>query len=107
MRHESFPAPEAFEFRVVPAPRKGERVPGLKTDEARMANTLTDVLNQMATDGWDYVRADQLPNDTSTDLTGTAPKTMVLLVFRRPLPSERPRARRRPDPLVLTDPLMG
>lgn len=102
MRHESFPTHDLYEFKVVPAPRKGERAPGLKTDEARMANTLTDVLNQMASEGWDYVRADQLPNDTSTDLTGTAPKVMVLLVFRRLLPVEPPRARR-PTPLMLND----
>ncbi len=74
-----------YEFQVVPAPRKGERVEGLRTDAARMANTLTELLNDMALDGWDYVRADTLPNDMSGDLSGTAPPTMTLLVFRRVL----------------------
>lgn len=72
-----------YEFQVIPAPRKGERVEGLRTDDARMANTLTGLLNDMALDGWDYVRADTLPNDMSSDLSGTAPPTMTLLVFRR------------------------
>ncbi|GIT90564.1 hypothetical protein JANAI62_10190 [Jannaschia pagri] len=83
MRHDPRQLEPIYEFQVVPAPRKGERVQGLRTDDARMAYTWTELLNDMALDGWDYVRADTIPNDNSADLTGTAPKTMTLLVFRR------------------------
>ncbi|MGB3406171.1 MAG: hypothetical protein WBA67_01620 [Jannaschia sp.] len=77
------PTDPIYEFTVIPAPRKGERVEGLRTDADRMANTMTILFNEMALDGWDYVRADTLPNDMSADLSGTAPKHMTLLVFRR------------------------
>ncbi|MEM7490076.1 MAG: DUF4177 domain-containing protein, partial [Pseudomonadota bacterium] len=93
---------ETHEFRVIPAPRKGERVPGLTTDDARMANTLTGLLNEMAVAGWEYVRADTLPNQVSADPSGTSPKTMTLLVFRRPLAIGQEVAAS--APLLLTEP---
>ncbi|MEM8823130.1 MAG: hypothetical protein AAGF30_05930 [Pseudomonadota bacterium] len=65
-----------------------------------MASTLTDLLNDMAIDGWEYVRADTLPNQVSADPSGTAPKTMTLLVFRRAIVAPAPAA----QPLVLTQP---
>lgn len=83
MQNAQPPLDPIYEFQVIAAPRKGERVPGLRTDADRMANTLTHLLNEMALDGWDYVRADTLPNLDSADLSGTAPPTMTLLVFRR------------------------
>ncbi|MEM7644062.1 MAG: hypothetical protein AAF366_16300 [Pseudomonadota bacterium] len=100
MTHAPYPS-DFYEFQVVPAPPKGERVPGLKTDEARMANTLTLLLNEMSLDGWEYVRADTLPNMSSADLSGTAAKTMTLLVFRRPYEAAAPMAA---EPLILTQP---
>ncbi|UWQ19394.1 hypothetical protein [Jannaschia sp. M317] len=99
MFHARAPLPDLYEFQVLPAPTKGERVPGLRTDAARMANTLTEILNDMALDGWDFVRADTLPNDMSADLSGTAPKTMTMLVFRRPIPAADD------APLPLTQPV--
>jgi hypothetical protein len=88
-----------YEFTVVPAPKKAERGDGLRTDAERMAHTLSTLFNDMALDGWDYVRAETLPNDNSRDLTGTAPTTMTLLVFRRllceiPVPVQLPAAAR-------------
>lgn len=103
MRHETFPASETHEFFVVPAPRRGERGPGLRTDEDRMAATLTDLLNQMASEGWEYVRADMLPNQSSADLTGTSAKQLALLIFRRPKQSRTNRTQ--DEPLLLTDPV--
>lgn len=83
MRHDPNPPEPIYEFLVLPAPIKGERAEGLRTDADRMAGTLTTLFNDMALDGWDYVRADTVPNESSKDPTGTAPKTMTLLVFRR------------------------
>ena len=83
MRHDPRGLEPIYEFTVVAAPAKAERVEGLRTDADRMAATWTELLNEMALDGWDYVRADTLPNLNSKDLTGTSPKTMTLLVFRR------------------------
>ncbi len=76
---------QRYEFRAVPAPRRGEKARGLKTTEERFAHTLTQVLNEMGRDGWDYVRADALPCDERVGLTGSKTTFQNILVFRRPL----------------------
>ena len=74
-----------YEFKVVPAPRKGEKARGLKTLEDRFAQTLTTLMNELGRDGWDYVRADALPVDERSGLTGTKTTFQNVLVFRRVL----------------------
>ena len=79
---------QRYEFRAVPAPRRGEKARGLKTTEERFAHTLTQVLNEMGRDGWDYVRADALPCDERVGLTGSKTTFQNMLVFRRPLDAD-------------------
>lgn len=74
---------QRYEFKVVPAPRRGEKTRGVKTTEERFANTLTQVLNELGRDGWDYVRADALPCDERVGLTGSKTTFQNMLVFRR------------------------
>ncbi len=74
-----------YEYRVIPAPRRGEKARGLKTTEARLANTLTLAMNQMAADGWEYLRADTLPAEERVGLTGRTTTFQHMLVFRRAL----------------------
>jgi hypothetical protein len=50
-----------FEYKVVPAPAKGEKVRGAKTTADRFAVTLTGVMNDLGREGWEYLRADTLP----------------------------------------------
>ena len=50
-----------YEYKVVPAPQKGEKAKGAKTTADRFAVALTSLMNQLGRDGWDYVRADTLP----------------------------------------------
>ncbi len=76
---------QRYEFKVVPAPRRGEKARGIKTTEERFAYTLTQVLNEMGRDGWDYVRADALPCDERVGLTGSKTTFQNMLVFRRAL----------------------
>lgn len=76
-----------YEYRVVPAPRKGEKARGLKTTPERFAHTLTALMNDMAREGWDYLRADTLPCDERVGLTGRATTTQHVLVFRRGAPA--------------------
>jgi hypothetical protein len=83
MRHDANRPEPIYEFTVVPAPDKADRAEGARTDAERMARALTVLFNEMALDGWDYVRSETLRNDNSRDLTGTAPATVTLLVFRR------------------------
>ena len=68
---------QRYEFKVIPAPRRGEKARDAKTPEDRFALALTGVLNQMGREGWDYVRADTLPFDERSGLTGTKTKALV------------------------------
>lgn len=79
-----------YEYKVVPAPRRGEKARGVKTGEARFALAMTGVLNAMATEGWNYLRAETLPLDERSGLTGTKTSFQALLVFRRPLEGDMP-----------------
>ncbi|HMO72507.1 MAG TPA: DUF4177 domain-containing protein, partial [Paracoccaceae bacterium] len=74
-----------FEYRVVPAPRKGEKVRGARSVAERFGVALAHVMNDMARDGWEYLRADTLPCEERVGLTGTATHFHHMLVFRRAL----------------------
>lgn len=100
-----------YEYRVVPAPTKGVKAKGLKTGEARFAQALEEVINQMAADGWEYQRTETLPSVERAGLTSTATHWRNLLVFRKiaraqagaepvrprpPLAAEKPSGRAEP-----------
>ena len=74
-----------FEYKVVTAPHQGRKAKGVKTTADRFALALSDVLNEMAADGWDYVRAETLPCDERRGLTGTQTTFQNMLIFRRAL----------------------
>jgi hypothetical protein len=75
-----------YEYRVVPAPVRGEKARGLKTTGDRFAQALTTLLNEMARDGWDYLKAEVLPCEERKGLTGRTFIDQHVLVFRRPAP---------------------
>ncbi|MBY0351194.1 DUF4177 domain-containing protein [Tabrizicola sp.] len=74
---------QRFEFKVIPAPRRGEKARGVKTTEDRFALALTTLMNQLGAEGWDYVRADTLPCEERAGFTGSKTTFQNLLVFRR------------------------
>lgn len=76
---------QSYEYRVVPAPRRGERASGVKTAEGRFALAMSRLFNRMGEQGWEYVRADTLPAEERVGLTGTEVRYHALLVFRRSL----------------------
>lgn len=80
---------DKFEYKAVPAPQYGKRTKGARSHEARYAQSLGDVLNEMSREGWEYLRADQLP---STDRKGLfrrkVENTHSMLIFRRPASKE-------------------
>lgn len=76
---------QRFEYRVVPAPRRGEKVKGARTVEDRFAVALARVMNDLGADGWEYLRADTLPCEERVGLTGKATHFHHMLVFRRAL----------------------
>jgi hypothetical protein len=74
-----------FEYKVVTAPHQGKKARGVKTTADRFALALSDVLNEMAAEGWEYVRAETLPCDERRGLTGTQTTFQNMLIFRRAL----------------------
>ena len=76
---------QRFEYKVIPAPKRGEKARGVKTTEERFAYALTNLMNELGAEGWDYVRADTLPCEERVGLTGTKTTFQNVLVFRRAL----------------------
>jgi Domain of unknown function (DUF4177) len=72
-----------FEYKAIPAPTRGSKAKGVKTTEDRFALSLSETLNEMAGEGWEYVRAETLPCDERKGLTGTQTTYQNLLIFRR------------------------
>ncbi|UWQ19393.1 DUF4177 domain-containing protein [Jannaschia sp. M317] len=102
---------QSFEYRVVPAPRKGEKARGVRSGEARFALAMSRLFNRMGEQGWEYVRADTLPAEERVGLTGSEVRYHALLVFRRSLAPAVPQvvqpvieAKPKP-PLLLNAPL--
>lgn len=68
-----------WEYRVVPAPERAGRQRGVRGAEAKFARTIEDVINHMAASGWEYCRAEMLPENARR--RGTTYHN--LLIFRR------------------------
>lgn len=73
----------SYEYKVVPAPQKGEKTRGIKTPEGRFASAIERAMNEMAADGWEYLRAETLPSEERSGLTSSTNVWRNLLVFRR------------------------
>jgi hypothetical protein len=76
---------QGYEYKAVPAPLRAEKNRALKTSAERFAATVSATLNEMAGDGWEYVRADVLPCEERSGFTGKATQYHNLLIFRRAL----------------------
>lgn len=85
---------QTYEYKVVAAPNRSAKVSGAKTAADRFAATLAQVMNELARDGWDYVRADTLPAEERSGFTKRTTVYHAVLVFRRAVPA-------RPDVMTL------
>lgn len=72
-----------YEYKVVPAPSKGTKAKGVKTPEGRFALSIEQLLNEMGSNGWEFQRAELLPSDERSGLTGSVQNWRNVLVFRR------------------------
>jgi hypothetical protein len=74
-----------YEYKVVPAPERATKVRGLK-GAPLFAHGLETLMNELAQDGWEYLRAESLPEEEKKGLMGGR-ETVVrnILVFRREL----------------------
>ncbi|MEZ5674896.1 MAG: DUF4177 domain-containing protein [Thalassovita sp.] len=74
-----------YEYRVVPAPTKGQKAKGVRGHENRFAYALQDLMNRMGAEGWEYQRAETLPSEERHGLTSVTTTYRNVLVFRRPV----------------------
>lgn len=81
---------QGFEYKVVPAPERAEKIKGARSPEARFAQTLEALMNRFGRDGWEYVRADTLPVQERLSLTRKGTVYRTVLVFRRAVEAELP-----------------
>ncbi len=77
-----------YEYKVIPAPQKGAKAKGVKTPEGRFATSVEQVLNEMGQQGWEYQRAELLPSEERSGLTGSTTNWRNVLVFRRVIEAE-------------------
>lgn len=77
-----------FEYKVVPAPARGEKAKGVKTPEERFAFRLEHLMNDMARDGWEFQRAETLPSEERGGLAQTVTNWRSVLVFRRAMSTQ-------------------
>ncbi|SIT75419.1 protein of unknown function [Yoonia rosea] len=72
-----------YEYKVVPAPLRGLKAKGVKSAEDRFALALETAMNDLARDGWEYLRADTLPSEQREGLMSKTTVYQNMLVFRR------------------------
>lgn len=81
---------QRYEYKVVPAPQKGTKAKGVKTPEGRFATSIEQLLNQLGQEGWEYQRAELLPSEERSGLTGSTTNWRNVLVFRRAVAEDAP-----------------
>lgn len=91
---------QLYEYKVIPAPRRGEKAKGAKSVADRFGVALANAMNDMARDGWEYLRADTLPCEERVGLTGSATNFQHMLVFRRAVAQPTVFAAPAPAPVV-------
>ena len=72
-----------YEYKVVPAPVRGLKAKGIRTPQERFAHALELAMNELAADGWEYLRADTLPCEQREGLMSKTNVYQNMLVFRR------------------------
>lgn len=72
-----------FEYKVVPAPKKGRKVKGVRSPEGMFSHVLQELMNELAEKNWEYQRAEMLPSIERSGLASTTTEWRHVLVFRR------------------------
>lgn len=76
-----------YEYKVVAAPKKAKAFKGVRAHEDQFACVLAEVMNEMAKNDWEYLRAESLPCEERTGLTSRVESYQSVLIFRRKLKS--------------------
>lgn len=78
-----------FEYKVVAAPKKTKSFKGVRSHEDQFAHVLMEIMNELANDAWEYLRAESLPCEEKTGLTSRVESYQSVLVFRRPIVADQ------------------
>lgn len=81
---------QTFEYKIVPAPRRGKSGKGIRGNEAKFVNALSMVMNELGAAGWEYIRTDTLPAEERRGLLFRSTVQHTMLVFRRPRQAKAP-----------------
>ncbi len=81
-----------YDYTAIAAPTRADKAKDAKAPTDRYALTLATELNRMAADGWEYVRAEVLPSEERSGLTGRTTVWHNLLIFRRLIDGAQPPA---------------
>ncbi|MBF9031996.1 DUF4177 domain-containing protein [Rhodobacterales bacterium HKCCE3408] len=96
---------ERYEYKVIPAPDRGQKAKGVKAPADRFAHALEVAMNELGADGWEYWRAECLPSVERQGLTGSRTVERYMLVFRRrKVSAMRPVREAEPAPQAETRP---
>ncbi|WP_376874078.1 DUF4177 domain-containing protein [Albirhodobacter sp. R86504] len=81
-----------YEYTLRPAPTRAEKHRTLKTNADKFAQTLTDAINELAREGWEFQGVEALPADERSGLTSRTTVIHNLMVFRREKPASKQQA---------------
>jgi hypothetical protein len=98
---------QRYEYKVIPAPRRGTKSREAKTTEDRFALTLSTLMNDLGREGWEYQRAETLPCEERAGFTKTKTVEQIVLVFRRPLSVSSALAATLAEPVAVPTPRLG
>ena len=91
-----------YEYKVVPAPRRGLKGKGIKGAESRFAHAIQTLMNTQSDEGWEFLRAETLASEERHGLASAHTVYRDLLVFRRARAVAEDAVN--PDPLKLSPP---
>jgi hypothetical protein len=99
---------QRYEYKVVAAPTTGIKSQVTGTPEGRFAEALQILMNGIAADGWEYLRAECLPSTERSGLTAKTTRHRHVLVFRRVIvpasAPEAPETKTEPAPVLPSRP---
>ncbi|MER2507793.1 MAG: hypothetical protein ABTQ27_03435 [Amaricoccus sp.] len=81
-----------YDYKVVPAPRRARKVKGVAAGPDLFALTLTEAINEVARQGWEYYRSEALSMEGPAGWVKRASvEEQTMLIFRRPREHLSPR----------------
>lgn len=78
---------ERYEYRLEAVPTKSKRYKGLPKSDDAFALTVSDAINDLAKDGWEFFRIETMNETCRAGLFGTKTVSRDYMVYRRALRS--------------------